>query len=381
MKIALFTGNYHHIRDGVSITLNRWVSYAMEQGVDVRIFAPTIPNPQVEHKGTMIPVPSVAAPGRPEYRISLFLPAREREQLEHFDPDLVHIATPDILGFTALHWARKHHKKIAATFHTNFVSYLAYYGLGAAESAGWRLLVWFYNQCDRTFAPTESMREELIRRGVSSPVSIWARGVDTERFHPSRRSELWRARHGFSMDDMVVSFVSRLVWEKNVKLYADVVRRLRTRHKNIKALIAGEGPAGEELRQMLPDACFTGFLQGEALADVYANSDLFLFPSDTETFGNVTLEAMASGLPCLVADAPGGSSLVHHGENGYILPVDRPELFFEKAEELHQNPNRRRSMGKRSTELAQEYRLVIIQKAFLEELQNMTGTLQTVKKI
>lgn len=371
MKIALFTGNYHHIRDGVSITLNRWVKYAMDHGVNIQIFAPTIAEPQVEHQGTMIPVPSAPAPGRPEYRISLFLPAKEREQLESFDPDIVHIATPDVLGFTALHWAKKHQKKVVATFHTNFVSYLKYYGLGAAESVGWRLLVWFYNQCDRTFAPTESMREELMQRGVSSPLSIWARGVDTQRFNPARRSEQWRRNHGISPNDIVISFISRLVWEKNIKLYADVIRQLSASHPNVKALVAGDGPAGEDLRKMLPNAIFTGFLQGDQLADAYANSDLFLFPSDTETFGNVTLEAMASGVPCIVADAPGSGSLVKDGENGYLLRVSDSDRFLKRAEELLLNKVLRESMGARSVELAQEYRLSRIQQGFLEELSDM----------
>lgn len=372
MKIALFTGNYHHIRDGVSITLNRWVKYATHHGTEVKIFAPTIENPPMAHEGHFIPVPSIAAPGRPEYRMSLFLPSREREQLESFQPDLVHIATPDLLGLAALRWAKHHQKKIAATFHTNFASYLKYYGFNAAERAGWSYLIWFYNQCDHVYVPTTTMLEELVERGVKVPMSIWARGVDMDQFTPERRSSAWREQLGISKNDTIISFISRLVWEKNIRLYATTVNRLMQRYPDVKAFIAGDGPAREELQAMIPRGVFTGFIQGEELADAYANSDIFLFPSDTETFGNVTLEAMSSGVPCIVADAPGSGSLVEDGENGYVISLDDEDAFFSRAEWLHQNKSLRLEMGKASRMRAGNFRRDKIQKGFLDSLHRLT---------
>lgn len=354
-KVALFTGNYHHVRDGVSLTLNRLVAFLLENGVDVLVFGPTIDDPPMEHSGVMVAVPSVKAPGRPEYRITTGFHDDAREKLEDFDPDIVHIATPDILGYKALKWARKNSVPVVSSFHTNFTSYLKYYKLGLMEPLGWKYLRWFYGQCEHVYVPTESMAQELRDQQIDTNLKIWARGIDVEKFNPSYRNQSWRKKVGFSEDDIVVTFVSRLVWEKNLELFADVVQDVQKTEPKLKALVVGEGPAMTGLKQMMPNAAYLGFLKGEELSSAYANSDIFFFPSDTETFGNVTLEAMASGLPCLVADAVGSKSLVAQNKNGFLGDVNDPETFKKYLKKLVDDSDLRQQMSAESLTRAEDY--------------------------
>lgn len=358
LKVALFTGNYNHIRDGVSLTLNRWVSFLLEHNVDVLVFGPTIEKPELDHVGELSVVPSVKMPGRPEYLITTGLPDVNKAKLESFNPDIVHIASPDILGYKALRWADNAGVPIVSSYHTHFTSYLKYYNLGFFETLGWKYLRWFYSHCEHIYVPTKSMAAELKEKNIGrSPESlkIWARGVDAKQFNPAWRDLGWRNKKGFKNNDIVFSFVSRLVWEKNLKIFANVIENLHEKYPNVRSMIVGDGPAREELQELMPTTHFTGFLTGDDLARAYASSDVFFFPSDTETFGNVTLEAMASGLPCLVADAQGSKSLVGHNENGFLVSVDNESRFFTCAEKLLTNDSLRSRLGENSLEKANNY--------------------------
>ena len=326
-RVAIFTGNYNHIRDGVSLTLNRLVAYLESQDVAVIIFGPTIDEPEIDHEGEFVPVPSMPAPSRPEYRITVGFPESARNRLREFEPTLIHLATPDVLGFRAMRWAQANNIQIVASYHTHFTSYLKYYNLGMLKMLGWKYLAWFYSQCKHVYVPSPSMANELNEEGIDEGIRIWARGVNTEEFNPRHRDQEWRRSVGFEDSDKVVSFVSRLVWEKNLQTYVDTINRLKQDDTRIKAMVVGDGPAKKELEHMLPDAHFTGFVTGSELSRAYASSDIFLFPSETETFGNVTLEAMSSGLPCVVADATGSRSLVESGVNGYLAAPRDTEAF------------------------------------------------------
>ncbi|MCH8486074.1 MAG: glycosyltransferase family 1 protein [Candidatus Cyclonatronum sp.] len=354
MKIALFTGNYVHIKDGVSLTLNRLVRYLTEErGFQVMVFGPDISSRAIEPAGTFVEVPSVPAPGRPEYRVSLFLPEVLRHEIELFRPDLIHIATPDFLGLAALRFALRNRIPVLSSYHTHFSSYLKYYGLDVLEGLLWKYLKWFYDRCDVVVSPSESMNEYLLRNGLDAKkVGLWSRGVETELFSPVRRSEAFREQQGFAKDDVVVSYISRLVWEKDPRTFIDAVEKAQAANPKIKVLVGGEGPAREQMAQELPGAVFTGFAFGEALAEIYASSDIFVFPSDTETFGNVTLEAMSSGVPALVANAVGSKSIVLHDKTGYILPVGDAGAFAEGILRLAADSALRADMSAQARERA-----------------------------
>ena len=345
-RIALFTGNYHHIPDGVSLTLNRLVRHLEGRGDKVLIFAPTVDDPPMDHAGTLVSVPSVSAPGRPEYRVSTRFPRKARAALRAFRPDIVHVATPDLLGFRALRWARAAGVPAVASYHTHFPSYLDYYRLGRLESALWRYARWFYNQCTQVYVPSWPMADALREHGVTSEIKLWTRGVELDRFGPDHRSEVWREARGFAPADVVVAFIGRLVWEKGLDVYAEVISGLQGRGLPARALVAGEGPAQDVLRGRLDaTAVFTGHLEGDDLSTAYASADVFLFPSETETFGNVTLEALASGLPVVAADAAGSRMLVEDGVTGRLCAPRDAEAFLEATAALVEDAATRTRMG------------------------------------
>jgi len=366
LRVALFTGNYNHIKDGVSLTLNRLAGFLLDRSIPLKIFGPTVEKPQINHVGDFHPVASVSAPGRPEYRISTGFPGDARKALLKFKPTLIHVATPDILGFKALRFANKYAIPLVSSYHTHFTSYLKYYHLNILEPLGWKYLQWYYSQCIHTYVPSPSMKDVLRSHGISNGLKIWARGVNTKRFSPEKRTIQWRQKHGFDPEDCIVTFISRLVWEKNLSVYIDAVKQMESKDKRIKALIVGDGPARNQMQEMLPEGVFTGFLDGNELAKAYAGSDLFLFPSDTETFGNVTLEAMASGLPVLVADATGSRSLVEDGVNGYTLPAESAGAFADKALSIISSKKRMEAMSRSSRQMAQKYSWENVNKQLLE---------------
>lgn len=354
-RVALFTGAYNHIADGVSLTLNRLVDYLERHGAEVLVFAPSVENPPVKHAGKLVPVPSIAAPGRPEYRVSLGLTPAGRRKLAAFRPTLFHIATPDLLGNQALRLARKWNVPVVASYHTHFSSYLKYYGFEELEGFLWKYLRRFYRQCKHIYVPSHSMAAVLRAHEIQRGLRLWERGVNTTLFNPSRRSSAWR--HTLAVDDqeVLITFVGRLVWEKGLGIFADVVKGLKERGIPHRSMVVGDGPARAELSERLADTIFTGYLGGEALARAYASSDIFLFPSDTETFGNVTLEAMASGLPAVCADATGSNGLIEHGISGYLAAPGSKSAFLDAVTRLALDPLLRRQVGARALARARTY--------------------------
>lgn len=355
LRIALFTGNYVHIEDGVSRTLGRLVGYLISEGHDVLVLGPTVENPPVAQPGRFLPVPSVPFPGRPEYQFSTRFPRSIRRQVEAFAPDVIHLATPDIVGHRALTWARRRGIPVVATYHTHFVSYLDYYGLGFGRPLFHAIARHFYNRCTEVYVPTPVMEAELRGQGVTAPIRLWPRGIELDRFSPTHRSEGWRTEHGYAPDETVVSFVSRLVKEKGTSVFADVVRRLQGEGLPVRALVVGDGPEREALGALLPRAAFTGHLSGTDLATAYASSDVFLFPSETETFGNVTLEAMASGLPVVCADAAGSHSLVEPERTGLLCPPRDTDAFTDAVRRLAVDAGLRRALGAAGRDAARQY--------------------------
>jgi len=372
LRVALFTGNYNHIRDGVALTLNRLVHHLEQESIAVKIFAPSSQQPAiVPHAGELIITPSISmpVPGRKEYRVATHFPRKDRRELAAFNPDLIHIATPDGLGIGALKWAKKHKVPVVSSYHTHFLSYVDYYKLflGPVKWPFKKMMQWFYPQCERTYVPTQSMIDELAREQIHGHMKIWARGIDTDSFNPKKRDEAWRRSVGIADDELVVSFVSRLVWEKELRTYIESIRSLQKEFPKVRAMVVGDGPAMKEAQKLLPNGIFTGFCSGDDLARAYASSDIFLFPSFTETFGNVTLEAMSSGLPCLVADAIGSRSLVIDGQNGFLAKAGDLSDFITKLRILIEDASLREQMAQQSRVMAMNYQWSSINQALVED--------------
>jgi phosphatidylinositol alpha 1,6-mannosyltransferase len=345
LRVALVTSSYNYIPDGVALTLNRLVGYLQSQGVDVMVFAPVARQAAFPHEGLIAPIPSLPLPGRSEYRLALGFPRASRERLKAFDPDIIHIAVPDFLGHGALALGQAMGRPVVASYHTRYDTYLKYYGLDFLKGALARRLHRFYAACREVYVPSASMAEVLLAEGAGANIHLWMRGVDIQRFHPAKRSMTWREAHGLAPGQVAVTFVGRLVREKQVALVAEVFQRLSAEGLPHRGVFIGDGPERAALERAAPGAVFAGFLGGEDLAAAYASSDVFFFPSDTETFGNVTLEAMASGLPTVCADATGSRSLVESGLTGHLVTPGDVEAFVAALRPLILDPGRRVAMG------------------------------------
>jgi glycosyltransferase involved in cell wall biosynthesis len=343
--VALVTGSYNYIADGVALTLNRLVSFLTGQGVEVLVVAPVAKAAAFAHAGEIAAAPSAPIPFRSEYRLALGLTPTLRRRLEAFDPDLVHIATPDLLGHQALAFAQASGRPAVASYHTRYEAYLKDYGLDFLKDFVTHRIRRFYGAFDEVYAPSASMIEALIADGFAPNIHLWSRGVDTARFDPARRSGAVRARLGADEATPVIAFAGRVVREKRLDILIEVFARLEGAHIPHRAVIIGEGPDRAMLQRRLAGAAFPGFLTGTDLPEAYASADIFLFPSDTETFGAVTLEAMASGLPAVCADATGSRSLVADGVTGFLAPAGDAQAFFAAVARLARDPALRTAMG------------------------------------
>ncbi|MEO0399044.1 MAG: glycosyltransferase family 1 protein [Pseudomonadota bacterium] len=351
LRVALFSGNYNYVVDGPVRALNTLVAHLEKRGHAVLVFAPTIKDPPFQHSGELVSIPSTALPGsRSEYRLGFGLFGDAKRRLDAFKPSLIHIAAPDITGLHALKYAEKRKVTPVASFHTRFDTYPRYYGAKWLEKHLTNYMRNFYGRCRHVYAPSESMREELSRDGIGKDVRIWTRGVDSALFSPTKRDMDWRRANGVKDDDVLIAFVGRVVLEKGIDVFAEALQQAAVDNKKVKGLIVGEGPERARFEEKLPSAVFTGYQQGEELARAYASADVFFNPSVTETFGNVTLEAMACGLPSVAVAAAGSRSLVEDGETGLLAPLEsdlgaRAAAYAEKLRTLANDPDMRARMA------------------------------------
>jgi phosphatidylinositol alpha 1,6-mannosyltransferase len=319
LRIALFSGNYNMTTDGANRALNRLVEYLQRQGATVRVYSPVNEKPAFAPQGTLVGVPSMAIPGRSEYRMPLWLSGRVKADLAAFDPHVLHISSPDFAARGAVRWARKRGLPVLASVHTRFDTYPQYYGLGFLEWPIKVLIRNVYRKCDALVTPSESMADILRQERMNFDIGIWSRGVDRTVFSSDRRSLEWRRSLGIADDEVAVGFLGRLVMEKGLDVFGGAVAELAHRGVPHKVLVVGEGPARDSFAAAVPGAAFAGFQSGEALGRAVASMDMLLNPSVTETFGNVTLEAMACGIPVVAARATGSTSLVVDGQTGRLV--------------------------------------------------------------
>lgn len=354
MRIALFTGNYNYVREGANQALNKLVAYLEGAGHAVRVYSPVTDTPAFEPAGTLVPVPSVALPVRSEFRLAVGLPRATRRDVARFAPDIVHVATPDILGTRAQTFAKALHVPVVASLHTRFETYLDFYGLGWLRPAVEAHLDRFYRRSDHVLVPTPALRGEMAALRGDNHVSIWSRGVDRVLFSPARRDRAWRREQGWSDEDMVVLFFGRLVAEKGIAAFVAAVGALQARDRRVRVLVVGAGPAAGAFGA-LRDCVLAGHLDGAPLARAVASADILLNPSTTEAFGNVLLEAMASGLAIVSADAPNAHALLAHQVNGLICPDGDPDAYAVAVAALIASKDLRHRLGSAAREASAAY--------------------------
>ena len=327
LRVALFSGNYNYVRDGANQALNRLADYLLRQGAALRVYAPKVENPDFPPTGDLFGIPAVPIPGRSEYRFPLGLWRAARDDLAEFRPNVLHVSSPDPTAHAALRWAERRNLPVLASVHTRFDTYPRYYGMAFIEPWFNRIMRRFYHRCDAVVAPSESMAEVLRSQDMSDDVGIWSRGVDREIFDPARRDLAWRRTLGIGDDEVAIGFLGRVVMEKGLDVFADAMAELRRRGVPHKVLVVGEGPARGWFAERVPEASFTGMLTHADLGRAVASMDMLLNPSITETFGNVTLEAMASGVPVIAARATGSTSLVTEGQTGRLVDPGNVPAF------------------------------------------------------
>jgi glycosyltransferase involved in cell wall biosynthesis len=345
LRIALFSGNYNYVRDGANQALNRLVAYLLRQGAAVRVYSPTVDEPAFEPAGELISVPSIAIPGRPEYRLPLRLSGRVKADLAAFNPNIVHISSPDRVARQARQWAADRGLPVLASVHTRFETYFRYYNMSFMEPLVEAWLRKLYRRCDALVAPSESMAQLLREQRMNYDIDIWSRGVDRDIFAAARRDMGWRRAQGIADDVPVIGFLGRLVMEKGLDVFADSIDQLRRRGTAHAVLVVGEGPARDWFENRLPHAHFVGFQGGADLARAVAGMDMLFNPSVTETFGNVTLEAMACGVPVVAAKATGSQSLVADGKSGRLIAPGAIGQFADALEEYCRDPALRAAHG------------------------------------
>ena len=346
LRLALISGNYNYVRDGANQALNRLVDYLLRQGASVRVYSPTVEEPAFEATGDLVSLPSVPFPRRPEYRLPLGLPARVRRDLSEFRPNIVQIASPDISAHRGVTWARRHNIPAVASVHTLFETYMAYYHLQLIEPLVRMMLRRLYRRCDALLVPASSTAAVLRAQRMNKNIYIWSRGVDRQQFNPQRRDMEWRQSIGIADDELAVMFLGRLVLEKGIDVFAAAVEALRERGVPHRPLVIGDGPARSWFEQQMPNGIFVGELVGQELGRAVASSDVFLNPSVTETFGNVTLEAMACALPVVASSAVGTASIVRDGETGILVEPGDTDAFADALEAYARDPELRRRHGK-----------------------------------
>jgi glycosyltransferase involved in cell wall biosynthesis len=348
VRLALFTDTYLPQVNGVSRTLARLVEYAWSRGHEVALVSPKVADESAERVAVHVRLPGVPLFVYPELRVARPPFAAEWERIEAFEPDLVHCATEGPVGWAGRNWALRRGTPLVTSFHTNIPAYLHGYGLGYLHGFAWWLLRRFHAPARRTFCPSHHTIALLHANGFSAPLRLWSRGVDSNQFSPAHRREATRAALAPGAERILL-YVGRLAPEKRLGFLEEAWRRIRHQAPDAVLVLVGDGPARRELEAKAhPGVRLTGYLTGEALARAYAAADVFVFPSDTETFGNVVAEAMSSGVPVVAVHAGGVTDLVRDGETGLVVPPNDPAALAAALLRLLSDDALRTALGKRA---------------------------------
>lgn len=334
----------------------------------------------------VVEIPNLKIPFNHNY--SMAMPAlayfKMKKILDKFRPDVIHIASPSLLGNFALEYAKPRSIPTLAIYHTHFISYIAYYlnhlpvVTDIAKASVIRGQKSFYNKCDQILIPTEGIKNELVAYGFdTSKMKLWPRGIDNILFHPDKKNPD-RMHQLTGNHHPNILFASRLVWEKNLKTLIKIYEKAKERQLPYNFIIAGDGTARQELESAMPGAIFTGSVSQKDLAFLYASSDVFVFPSISETYGNVVVEAMASGCPVVIANGGGSKSLVDHGSNGYLCPANDAEKYLLHMAKIINNDALKRQFIQYGLDYTNELSWDNLISIYLQEIDTLAANHQYV---
>lgn len=384
MFISLVTETFYPDINGVATTLSQLHAALVAAGHRVQVVCPRTATPR--GMSGCIEVPGFALPFYQAVRLGLPSAGTLLKSWQHDRPDLVHVATEGPLGFSALRVARRLGIGVTSSLHTNFHTYMRHYRLAWLADPAMRYLRWFHNRTALTFIPTDQQATELGAMGFER-LTVLGRGVDTRLFNPDQRDEALRqhwiqsAASAPTSEPLVALHVGRLAAEKNLDLLVASFNAMRAARPDLIAVIVGDGPERARLAQALPWVIFAGMKRGEALARHYASADVFVFPSKSETFGNVVLEAMASGLSCISFNYAAGCRLIQSGRNGYLADCQDDQGFVALARTCAVNGVG--STGIKARQTAEAFDWALITQAFEQYLlavvaaHNASGTSQS----
>lgn len=336
-------------------------------------------NRKVVFLNNSFPIPFLDDPKNPNisYHFPYSLSSKTKQEILDFSPTVIHNTSPDFTGLCLVSFARKHQIPLMTTYHSNFIDYMDHYpGMGFVKPmiTGWFLH--YYSFFQSVYVPTPFIINQLqknLNLHQNVDLKVWGRGIDLDKFSPNHRSDQFRQKYGITPSEVVILFVGRLVPEKRLDIFAEVVHRLKKQGLPFKALIVG---CGTETYENLPNTTYCGWMSGSDLSVAYASSDIFLFPSATETFGNVTLEAAASGLPLVVEEKCSGH-LVNHGKNGFACAEGDTDAFFNATLALVQDSEKRKQFSAKSREHSLNFELRTVNNQMIKNYHQTFNEFET----
>jgi glycosyltransferase involved in cell wall biosynthesis len=356
-KFAHFTDTFYEV-NGVAKTLQQHVHYALKNNKAYTLITCHDTNnggqPGVRN---FKPIGTYELPEYPE--LNIFYPPFLEMLAYCYDKhiDHIHTATPGPVGLAALAISKILKLPISGTYHTSIPQYAQILtGDENIEELAWKYVLWYYDQLDVIYAPSQSTREELISKGLNpDKIKLYPRGIDVDLFHPAKRNGVFQKTYKMPEGTKLL-YVGRVSKEKNLNLLAGAFKMLVDKGKNVQLMVVGDGPYLEEMQGELKGlpCCFTGYLKGEALAEVYASADLFIFPSTTDTFGNVVLEAQASGIPVIVSDQGGPCENLIKDTTGLICKSNDVQNLFDAIVTLIHDPDRLKTMGQNARQYVEK---------------------------
>ncbi|MCH6255527.1 glycosyltransferase family 1 protein [Puniceicoccaceae bacterium K14] len=349
MKIALVTETYPPEINGVAMTLSQLASSMRQRGHYIQVTRPLQRDEeQITYTNeSEVRVYGFPIPNYPEMRLGIPSQVRLIREWRNNMPDIVHVATEGPLGISAIRAAKKLGLPVISSFHTNFHNYSEYYGASFLSPLVLAFLRWVHNNTECSMFPTQELADQLANKGFNDTF-VFGRGVNLNTFNPQRRSLKLRAKWKANDDTLVIVHVSRLAAEKNYDLLLRCYEAISRRKPDTRIVIVGSGPVENQLRRMFPNAIFTGPISldnREALAEIYASSDFFIYPSTTETYGNVLTESMACGNAVLAYDYAAAAMHVRSQENGVTVPLGDEDAFITASIEIATNEKKRKKLG------------------------------------